>query len=162
MSIVSNTGPLIALAKVNRLGVLEKLFGIVQIPPAVQRELFAGSTIESARLDEALARLIRVQTVEHIPPEVKAATEHLGIGEQQAIALAYQSQLPLIIDDRAGRTVARGLGISVTGLVGTLILAKQAGLIQNVRALLEEIRTRGYWLSDDLIEQAERLAGETK
>ena len=28
------------------------------------------------------------------------------------------------------------------------------------RELLEQIRDRGYWLSDELIEAAERLAGE--
>jgi hypothetical protein len=66
----------------------------------------------------------------------------------------------LIIDDHAGRTVARSLGIAVTGLVGVLIHAKQSGFVPNVRQLLEEIRARGYWLSDELVEQAAKLAGE--
>lgn len=33
MSVVSNTGPLIALAKIDRLALLQRLFGEVFIPP---------------------------------------------------------------------------------------------------------------------------------
>ena len=39
MIVVSDTGPLIALAKVDQLSLLEKMFGEVHIPPAVHREL---------------------------------------------------------------------------------------------------------------------------
>lgn len=60
MSIVSNTGPLIALAKVDLLPLLERLFKQVRIPPAVHRELLAKSGPEAARLDDALARFILV------------------------------------------------------------------------------------------------------
>jgi predicted nucleic acid-binding protein len=35
MSVVSNTGPLIALAKIDQLGLLERLFGQVPIPPTL-------------------------------------------------------------------------------------------------------------------------------
>jgi predicted nucleic acid-binding protein len=39
MMVVSNTGPLIALAKIDRLALQEQLFGQVLIPLAVHREL---------------------------------------------------------------------------------------------------------------------------
>jgi uncharacterized protein len=60
MSAVSNTGPLIALAKVDQLDLLEQLFGQVHIPPAVQRELLARTGPEATRLDNALATFIQV------------------------------------------------------------------------------------------------------
>jgi predicted nucleic acid-binding protein len=41
-----------------------------------------------------------------------------------------------------------------------VVQAKQDNLITSVRELLEQIRDRGYWLSDELIEAAARLAGE--
>ena len=51
MNIVSNTGPLIALAKADQLRLLESLFSQVHIPPAVHRELLAKSGVEAERLD---------------------------------------------------------------------------------------------------------------
>ena len=158
--IASNTGPLIALAKANRLDLLERLFGQIEIPPAVQRELFAEKMPEAEHLDEALARFIQIAPTPAIPPAVQIVTAQLGAGEQQAIALAFERKTVLLIDDHAGRAAARRLGLSVTGVAGVLIRAKESGLIPAVRPVLEEIRQRGYWLSDELLETAIKLAGE--
>jgi predicted nucleic acid-binding protein len=49
MTVVSNTGPLIALVKANQLDLLNLLFGQIEIPPAVHRELFASKISEAAR-----------------------------------------------------------------------------------------------------------------
>jgi hypothetical protein len=162
MSVVSNTGPLIALAKADQLSLLERLFGQVLIPPAVHRELLAKSGREAARLDDALTCFIEVSQAPQLTPEVKVATLRLGPGERQAIALAYEGKALLVIDDRLGRAAARRLGLAITGLAGVLIRAKEAGLIAAVRPLLEEIRQRGYWLSDELLDVAARLAGEAE
>jgi len=53
------------------------------------------------------------------------------------------------------------LNLEVTGTAGVLILAKQKGLIPSVRELLVQMREHGYWLSNELIETAVRLADET-
>jgi predicted nucleic acid-binding protein len=160
MRIATNTGPLIALAKINKLSLLEQLFTEVHIPPAVQRELLAKSGPETMRLDEALSRFIQVASVPQLPPEVKIATSRLDLGEQQAVALAYQLKVLLVIDDQSGRTAARQLTVPVTGMAGVLIRAKEVGLVSNVRSLLDEARRQGYWLSDTFLDIAARLAGE--
>jgi predicted nucleic acid-binding protein len=161
MRIVTNTGPLIALAKINKLSLLEQLFTEVHIPPAVQRELLAKSGPETMRLDEALSRFIQVASVpQQLPPEVKIATSRLDLGEQQAVALAYQLKVLLVIDDQLGRAAARQLTIPVTGMAGVLIRAKETGLVSNVRSLLDEARRQGYWFSDSFLDIAAKLAGE--
>jgi predicted nucleic acid-binding protein len=66
----------------------------------------------------------------------------------------------LLIDDRAGRQVAENLKIRKTGLVGILIFAKRKGLIESVEPLLQELRTAGYWLSDEILLVARKLAEE--
>jgi predicted nucleic acid-binding protein len=96
-----------------------------------------------------------------MPPEVKAITSRLDLGEQQAVALAYQFKKLLIIDDRLGRNAARQLGLSVTGTAGVLIRAKDAGLIPAIRPVLEEIQGQGYWLSNAFLDAAIKLAGES-
>jgi len=43
MAVVTNTGPLIMLAKIDQLTLLQQMFTTVFIPPAVHRELLAKS-----------------------------------------------------------------------------------------------------------------------
>ena len=111
-------------------------------------------------MDDALGCFIHIAQAPSIPTEVKAVTCHLDLGEQQAVALAYQLKAVLIIDDRLGRIAARSLGLSITGLAGVLIRAKEAGFVTAVRPLLEMVRQKGYWLSDELLDAVARLEGE--
>ena len=160
MIVVSDTGPLIALAKMNRLDLLTKIFGQVLIPPSVYRELFAKYGPESMRLDKSLPDLIHTVPMPVFSPTVKTATSKLDIGEQQAIALAFEKHALLIIDDRLGRAVARRLGLSITGTVGVLIMAKKKNLLPAVLPLLNKMRHQGYWLSDEILAIAAKLSGE--
>ena len=66
----------------------------------------------------------------------------------------------MIIDEHLARTAARHLGLAVTGRVGVLLRAQEAGLVPAVRRLLEEIRQQDYWLSDEIMELAASLPGE--
>lgn len=160
MSIISNTGPLIALAKIDQLNLLERLFNQVYIPMAVHHELFAKSGVSAERLNLALNTFIEAKEIQELKPEVKLITRSLDSGEREAIALAYQMNIPLAIDDYLGRQAARRLNLQVMGVVGVLIKAKQWGMISVVIPLLEQIRINGYWLSDELVTIAARLAGE--
>ena len=38
----------------------------------------------------------------------------------------------------------------MTGTLGTLLKAKQRGVIQSVRQLLEKLKQIDYWISEDL------------
>jgi predicted nucleic acid-binding protein len=161
VTVVSNTGPVIALAKVDHLGLLKDLYTIIQIAPAVSRELLAKVGPEVARIDRALKDFLQLAAMRPLTSEVQRLTAGLGPGEQQAIALAVSTGATLLlIDDRAGRRAAERLGLAVSGVAGVLIRAKQDRLIPAVRPLLEEIRRNGYWLSDALVETAARFAGE--
>lgn len=146
MNVVSNTGPLIALAKVDLLHLVKALFGQVEIPPAVHRELLAKSGAEAERLDAALGDYVIVTDPLAPPPEILRVVQGLGPGEEKAI--------------RLGRAAARALGLAVTGTVGVLIEAKRLGLISAVRPPLEEMRAHGYYFSDALIDAATRVAGD--
>ena len=65
-----------------------------------------------------------------------------------------------MLDDQAGRKIAKELGFTVLGTAGLLLLAKRQGFVGTVGPLLDEIRRHGYWLSDALVEQVQRQAGE--
>ena len=138
MKIVSDTGPIIGLAKIGKVGP------------------------ESKEIDRALNDFLRITDVPSIKQTIKNAIADLGEGEGQAISLAFAHKKDdlLLLDDRSGRQVAAKLNIPATGLVGLLLLAKEKGLIEKVGSLIEELRDNGYWLSDDVIIVTKKLAGE--
>ena len=96
MTVVTNTGPLIMLAKIDQLGLLQQMFGTIAIPPAVHRELLAKSGPEARRLDAAITQFIEITSEPELSPSVQIATDHLDAGEQQAIALAQVQETLLV------------------------------------------------------------------
>jgi len=82
MKIISNTGPIIILAKIGKLGLLKELASEVLIPLTVYRELFAKVGRESQAIDRALVDFIRVAEVTEINSEVEIAIAGLDEGEK--------------------------------------------------------------------------------
>ena len=162
MKIVSNTGPIIGLAKINRLSILKKIAGEILIPPMVHRELLAKTGDEASLIDEALNSFIHVSPVPPLASSVKTIIADLDAGEGHAIGLAstFSGDVLLLLDDRAGRAAAKRLNIPTTGLIGLLLLAKERGIIIKVSEPISELREQGYWLSDDIVKIARQLAGE--
>ena len=162
MRIVSNTGPIIGLAKIGKVGLLKSLAREVFIPPFVQKELFGKIGRETVQIENALNEFIKVMPADVSMPSTARTLAELDEGERQAVALAFSlgKDVLLLMDDYAGRQAARGLQINVTGLVGLLLLSKEKGLVKDVRSLIEELRKAGYWLSDEIVEIAIKLAGE--
>lgn len=162
MKTVSNTGPIIGLAKIGKLDLLKIIFKEILIPPIVHKELFGKIGPESEESERALNHFIHITDFSAMDSETERIIADLDEGEKQAVALASQMRgnTLLLLDDRAGRRAAAKLKIPVTGLLGFLLLAKEKGYADNIGALLTELRRNGYWLSDKVIEVAKRLAGE--
>jgi predicted nucleic acid-binding protein len=162
--VVADAGPLIALARIERLSLLAELYGFVVVPEAVLSELRLDSDRPGARvLSEALAvGLIQARVLPgHCEADMARLSLVLDAGESAAILLAQE--LPcrfLLIDERRGRAIARRRGIPVAGLAGVLLAAKRRGLLESVQPLLMELARQGYRLSDALVLKVLRLAGE--
>ena len=167
MKLLSNTGPIIGLAKIDKLSLLKELSEEVLIPPLVIiRNLVSMSSKcgwESSRIYLAINNFIKVTELSEISNEIKQVISTNDGGEKQVISLGSvtSGELILLLDDKARRNAAKKLGLATTGLVGVLIFAKEKGLINEVSSLLEELRIQGYWLGDSLIRIAKNLAGET-
>ena len=163
MIVVVDTGPLIALAKIDRIELLQDIGSTIVIPPAVERELLSQPSFETQVIEEALSRFIEVRSVAPFSAGTKEAVRRLDVGERQAIGYAAEldENTLLVIDDRVGRRVARHLGCSITGVVGILLRVKEQGAVEAVTPLLVELREAGYWLSDAIIRHARVLADET-
>jgi len=83
-------------------------------------------------------------------------------GEASAIALAVESEDPLlIIDEYQGRKYAKQLGLAVTGTLGVIINAKHKGYIESIKPLLQKIRkTTNFRFTIELEKLAIEDAGE--
>ncbi|MCF8450371.1 MAG: DUF3368 domain-containing protein [Taibaiella sp.] len=85
----------------------------------------------------------------------------LDIGEASAIALAIELRdCLLVIDDLKGRKIAHHLGISITGTLGVLIEAKQAGVIPSVKEVLLKIKQSNFRITPHLEILLLKKAGE--
>jgi len=55
------------------------------------------------------------------------------------------------LDERRGRAVASRLTLRFVGILGTLIEAKQRGLLSAVKPVLDDLVTKaGFWVSPQL------------
>ena len=87
---------------------------------------------------------------------------NLDIGEAEAIALALELKADeLLIDERLGRREAVRLGLSITGVLGVLLIAKNRGLISRVQPIIDAlILQANFRISRQLYEEVLRTANE--
>ena len=148
MNVVCNTSPLLVLAKIQRLDLLTQLYARLVIPEAVLDEIGAKADDAAAQI-QALVATPRV-TVQRATPQTRAGLPvDLGAGEREAIALALETAADLVVlDDQAGRRLARARGLQVTGTVGVLVEARARGLLPALRPELDRLRAAGLWLAE--------------
>lgn len=93
--------------------------------------------------------------------QYKKLAEELGKGEASSIALALEfEECLLIIDERKGRKIAEDLGIDTIGSLGILIKAKERGVINEVREILELIDRTDFRISQSVREAVLKQSGE--
>ncbi|AVH68216.1 DUF3368 domain-containing protein [Nostoc sp. 'Peltigera membranacea cyanobiont' N6] len=154
MIVVSDTTPLSELSKVGRLDLLPAVFGRVIIPQQVYAELTTGDhpavlAVKSALWLEVLS-ISNNQLIEQLQLETD-----LDLGECSAIILAEELKADqLLIDEKAGRKVAISRGLPIIGLVGVIILAKEQGLIDNVKNILDDLMSKGTRISPKIYDYA--------
>ncbi|MFM6189358.1 DUF3368 domain-containing protein [Planktothrix sp.] len=156
MHVVSNTSPILNLAIVDQLTLLHQQFGQILIPNAVLHELkFDEQRPGSQAIREAIvAGWIQIREVTNQPLS-QLLKQTLDQGESEAIALAIELKANwLLIDEREGRKVAKSLGLKVTGILGVLLRAKQAGELDSLPAVIDQlINKAGFRISPDLLTQ---------
>ncbi|MEM6796075.1 MAG: DUF3368 domain-containing protein [Acidobacteriota bacterium] len=157
--VVVNSTPIVALALIDQLTLLQSLYQRVLIPPAVHGEVAAGGSGRPGSFH--LERSSWIERVELRDPRRADLIFDLDRGEAEVIALAQEVHADLvIIDERLGRRYADRLGFRVTGTLGVLLKAKAEGCLKEVRPSVETLRRGGIHLSPQLIERVLQLAGE--
>lgn len=162
MIVVSDSTPLIHLAKIGQVEILFSLYNEILITKEVYREVVEeGNLLEkedAGIIKDYVGKSIRVKNP-------RSSSEHIvdkyliHRGEADSIQLAKETGARLILmNERDGRNAAKSEGIKVKGSIGVLFDALKAGVISEEGALiiLEKFRDEPqvFWIEPDIINAA--------
>ena len=158
--VVSDSGPLIALAAIGRLDLLRALFGQIVIPQAFYEEVVIRGQGDPGSVEVRAAAWIEVrQTKDHLA--VNLLREVLDAGESEAIVLAQElSARYVLLDDALARRKTRFIGLPLTGTLGLVLMAREAGLVPVVKPVLDELRQTEFRMSEQVYLEVLTKAGE--
>jgi len=143
--VVSDSSPLIALARIGRLSLLASLYRRILIPPEVHHEVtVAGHDLPGAR-EVRNAGWIEVATRRSSAyTSLEQTCRGLGAGERGAIFLAKGLPADLILlDEWKARRIAQEAGLSIIGCLGVLEASTRKGLISDLRQAYMDLLRQG-------------------
>jgi len=152
---VSESTPLIYLAKIGRLDIIRDVFQKIYVPEAVTQGK-ALNMSDASIIEKAVGTWIIKERVE---PEVDAEysfldnNTRLGNGEKEALKLCKQLDAAYFIaDDREARRVSSILNIKPIGTCGTVVQAFRQGSITKKEALrvIDDLVKVGFRISSTL------------
>src|SRR5262245_41132832 len=100
MPAVSDSSPLIAYSRIGRLDLLESVFQVVLVPPAVLREIIAGKDERVGKEDIQQAKWIQQRGLPTTGILRPLTGLHAGEAEAITLALSLQPGVPILLDDR--------------------------------------------------------------
>ena len=153
MIIVSDTSPISALLKCNRVELLQQLFSQVVIPQKVFEELLvlekSGIEVRS-KLTTSWIRILSPKN--NLKVEEFSAIVDAGEAEAIVLALELKAEI-LLIDDLAGRILATEQGLATKGLLGILVEAQKQKILPDAKSLVDTLRGNGtIWVSERVYE----------
>jgi predicted nucleic acid-binding protein len=147
--IISDTSCLIILDKIDKLELLRKMGKKVFVTPIILKEF--GKTLPDWILVASPENSHYQQILEM----------DLDEGEASAIALSLEMEDPiLMLDELKGRKVAEKLNLRYSGTFGLILRAKQIGILERVKPILEKIKLTNFRFNDKLFEKVLEQAGE--
>jgi len=162
--VVSNSSPLIALARIGQLILLANLYEKILIPSEVHDEVIvAGSGLPGAEAVRNASWIEVVPQNSAVDASLFQACRHLGAGERGAIFLARGLPADLIlVDERKARRIAVAAGLSVVGCLGILEAGARRGLVSDIRETYVELLRQGVRLEIRLLQDSLKRFGLPK
>ncbi len=165
--IVSDTTPLLHLARAGRLDLLPKLYGKVVVPPSVWEEARGRdeSRPEAHGLEEAKDAWLEVRSLsarDRRKSEALRRTAPVGRGEADAIALAELLKAAVLVDDRVAVDLARMRRLDTRWTTSVVLEAYRRGILDRkaARAAVEDLVVSGLWIRQDVLLRVLAILGE--
>ena len=151
---ISNSTPLICLAKLNQLKLLKKLFKKIIIPEAVKEEVVIagkpGYSVINKAIEEGWIK------IENPKQNIELG---LGKGENAAITLAKEKHDKIIIDDSFAIKAVKSLDIDYIRTTSVILLALKNKIIKKDEAkeLIQKLVEQGYYISPPVFSELFRM-----
>lgn len=156
--VVADSSPIISLARAGQGPLLRAVLPEIIIPDAVYHEIAVGVGRAGADVVREGDWIVRVSLADLAILE--SINPHLHLGEREAIALAMERGLGLLIDEVSGRREALRLCIPVVTSLLVLREARAIGLIERVQPVLDQLLSTGFRLGQRLYQDFLSELGE--
>jgi predicted nucleic acid-binding protein len=155
MILIADSSALVALSVIDKLDILEELFGEVYVPKAVYDEVSQKNKRESFKL-----AIYCQDKILNISSESNFNIS-LGLGESEAIVLYREKDADfLLCDDKKAKKFAQSFGINVVGSLGILLKAKSIGAITEILPLIDILKSSQIFIDDKTYKLVLKMAGE--
>ena len=160
--VISNSSPIMNLAIIGQLHLMQELFGKIVIPKEVWSELIIEGKGKPGSNEIEKVKWIKVEEVKN-SNLVKTLTKDLDVGESAAIALSIEKKADLLLlDETDARNLAEFYNLTKTGVIGILMKAKKRSLIKEIKPLLNKLKIHAhFWIKPDLYNAILSEMGET-
>lgn len=147
--IISDTSCLIALDRIGRLDILNKVFSTIYTTETVAQEF-----------EDLLPDWILVKAITD-DDKLEQLKMVLDPGEASAIVLALETDNSvLIIDEKKGRKIASELNLTIIGTLKVLLIAKNKGVVSSVKDIILELQKASFRFNRVIVDEILKLAGE--
>jgi predicted nucleic acid-binding protein len=147
--VIADSSCLILLAKIDELEILRSIYKRIFITKEIAGEF--GSDLPG---------WIEVREVENKTLQ-SLFEDILDLGEASALTLALETRdCTVILDDLKARKTAAKLNIKVTGTIGVIVRARKEHKIPSVKSVFDKILATDFRISDRILTEAIKEAGE--
>lgn len=170
--VLSDAGPLIHLAQINKLHLLKKLFNQVVVTPRVKREVYdegvKGGHTDAQVVGKALEEGWIM--VEEVPKRIISASKKLAQGENisrndaETLLLAKEKAAEILVDEKALSDLAKMYGLKVWNTWTVLLESLRKGFTgtSDIEAAIAELGEKRHKLKNkheaDILKAAKFIA----
>lgn len=156
MTVVADSSPLITLAKIGHLELLNRLYQTIMITPQVFDEVVVRGAGLTGSTEIAACKWIEVKAIENVAALADAQKRFaLGVGEISAIVLGQEANARLVlIDEIKARKVAREYGLAVLGCVGILEDAFRLHALPDLAQAYRQLVSAGAYIDRKILENS--------
>lgn len=147
--VISDTSCLILFHKIEELDLIRKVYDNISTTPEIAEEF-----------SEQLPKWIKIKSVKDKKYQEFLETQ-VDSGEASAIALAKEMEEPLLLlDDLKARKLANKLNLKFTGTLGVINKAKQIGVINKVKPIIDKLLSTNFRISENIINELLKMNNE--
>jgi len=171
MPAVTNTSPVIPLARIGRLRLLRELYGSVLMPPFVKSECMDRGRETGAKdvpeiekaIGEGWVQLVSLNRAETREAKRLLDEARIGQGEAEALVLSKRRHALAVLDDKEARAIAKGWNLEYTSTVMVLFEAFTRKLVSYDELIEGLAKLSGImWISTDVVTEIIRRAKEVR